>query len=240
MQKKNNFFKVIESAANLGLVCRGGFNFDNEVAYPVLSQENEVKSILLFGQVGSSNWQYFSQSLEYADGNDDPMNRWSQRIAESLADEYSAIPLFPFGGPPYQPFLQWASRAEGLFASRLGMLIHPEYGVWHAYRFALAFLEPLPDKFNQPVGVDVCAGCETQPCLQACPVSAFDGSRYDVESCFRYLDGNQQATCHSQGCAARVACPVGKSYLYEPDQAAFHISQFLKSQSRQYSTNSSV
>ena len=40
---------------------------------------------------------------------------------------------------PWQPFQQWAMRAEGLKASPLGVLIHPDYGLWHGYRGAIGF-----------------------------------------------------------------------------------------------------
>ena len=34
-------------------------------------------------------------------------------------------------------------RAEAVAPSPLGILIHPDYGLWHAYRGALAFAERL-------------------------------------------------------------------------------------------------
>jgi len=29
------------------------------------------------------------------------------------------------------------------------------------------------------------------------------------------------------GCKARRACPVGRKYIYHPDQALFHMEKFL-------------
>ena len=42
--------------------------------------------------------------------------------------------LFPFSCPPFLPFLRWAERAEVVFPSPSGPLIHPVYGLWHTYR----------------------------------------------------------------------------------------------------------
>jgi hypothetical protein len=48
-----------------------------------------------------------------------------------------AVGLFPFQ-KPHLPLQRWAKRAESCHASPLGMFIHPEHGLWHGYRCALA------------------------------------------------------------------------------------------------------
>ena len=60
-----------------------------------------------------------------------------------LAPGFGATALFPFGGPPWLPFQRWAMKADCVTASPLGILIHPDFGLWHAYRGALAFAEQL-------------------------------------------------------------------------------------------------
>ena len=103
----------------------------------------EYSMVALVGNTGSSYWPYFSQSSEFIDGDPDPLDRWSKRIAADIAVEFSVQPVFPSDGPPYFPFQRWAYRAEGLSASPLGILIHPHRGLWHSYRFALLCqLEP--------------------------------------------------------------------------------------------------
>jgi hypothetical protein len=100
-------------------------------------------TLVLLGNVGSSLWPAFSISPEYRDGRENPLDRWSRRVGHDLAARFDGQALFPFGGPPYQPFLRWAARAETVHGSTLGMLIHPRYGLWHAHRFALALPESL-------------------------------------------------------------------------------------------------
>jgi GMP synthase (glutamine-hydrolysing) len=113
-----------------------------------------------------------------------------------VARGFDAVALYPFGGPPYLPFQQWAMRAEGLQPSPLGALIHPDYGLWHAYRGALGFGERLALSPVSP-RPRPCDDCADKPCLSTCPVGAFDGRGYDVPACAAHLDGPAGAACLS-------------------------------------------
>ncbi len=193
--------------------------------------ENE-SGLLLAGNRGSSYWQDFTASGEYADGKPDPLDRWSKRVAGEICQtlpEYRA--LFPYDGPPFLPFQRWALSADSLSSSPLGLLIHPTYGLWHSFRFALLF-DPrqVAMTAHSVVSEEVspCASCATQPCLNTCPVDAFTDSGYDYLGCASYLKGNDQAICHQTGCEARNACPVAIEYQYEAAQHRFHLQAFLK------------
>jgi hypothetical protein len=164
-------------------------------------------AIALVGNIGSSYWPLFSESPEYDDGAADPLDRWSRRVAETVAAEFSLQPVYPFEGPPYYPFQRWAQRAEALEQSPIGVMMHPEFGLWHSYRFAI--------------------DCSDKPCLRRCPVDAFDGSGYDVEACAGYLRQMPLAECHALGCLARYACPVAPGLRYVPEQGRFHLQAFL-------------
>lgn len=179
--------------------------------------------VALVGNTGSSYWPYFSQSSEFIDGDPDPLDRWSKRIAADIAVEFSVQPVFPSDGPPYFPFQRWAYRAEGLSASPLGILIHPHRGLWHSYRFALLCqLEPTQVADQSP-----CLDCASKACLSACPVDAISDRGYDVESCASYLIENPEAACQEQGCQARYACPIAPGYQYLAEQSQFHLKAFL-------------
>ena len=214
------------AAAIHGLVLRGGFRPSTGDCVPALSPGIEARTLVLFGNAGSSLWERFSASDEYQDHGPDPLDRWSRRIGTAMARQFAGEALFPFGGPPWHPFVRWAAKAEGLPASRLGMLIHPRYGLWHAYRFALALPDVLTDLGSRQPAPNACDACLNQPCLGICPVAAFDGVRYDVEACFDYLESHPAAPCH-RGCLARGACPEGADYRYREAHAGFHMTQFF-------------
>lgn len=228
------FDNIADCASQYGLAVRGGFAVADEDNVPDIGAD-AARSLVLFGNVGSSLWACFSDSEEYLDGNPDPLNRWSERVGNTLADLFSGLALFPFGEPPYQPFLQWAKKSESLRSSRLGMLIHSEYGLWHAYRFAIAFPTMIEGMVKIAVDEDICAKCPDQPCLSTCPVDAFTGEQYDVGRCYDYLKGHSQNSCLEQGCAARLACPEGLRFRYRPDHARFHMEAFYSNVAVQFS-----
>jgi hypothetical protein len=120
-----------------GLYLRGVLRLTTEEIESLEIDSYEEISIALVGNIGSSYWPVFSQSSEYKDGQPDPLDRWSKRVAEQVAKEIGASAIYPFEGPPYFPFQQWARRAEALSQSPLGLMIHPQYGLWHSYRFGL-------------------------------------------------------------------------------------------------------
>lgn len=213
-------------AAAQGLLLRGGFHPAEEDGVPPLPDGRRPTTLLLVGNVGAGLWPEFSGSVEAGDGVPDPLNRWTRRVIGDIAREVGAAPLFPFGRPPYLPFQRWAMKAEAVAPSPLGILIHPDYGLWHAYRGALAFAErlPLPPRVERPRPCDSCAD---RPCLSACPVGAFGERGYDVPACIGHIGGAAGAACMEGGCLARRACPVGRTHGYAPAQARFHMAAFL-------------
>ena len=144
-----------------------------------------------------------------------------------MAGDLGAEALYPFGGPPHLPFVAWAKRAEPVSESPLGMLIHPDHGLWHAYRGALAFSDrialPPRDARSPP-----CDTCLERPCLGACPVTAFSSEGYHVVACTEHIGAPSGRDCLDLGCRARRACPVGRAARYEAAQAAFHMAAFLR------------
>lgn len=219
------FQACAERISAAGLAVRGAFHVGEGDGVP--ETRGPARTLILIGNAGSSFWHAFTASGEYGDGLPDPLDRWSERVITRLGQELDAQPVFPFGGPPYHPFLRWARRAEAVSPSPLGMLIHPEYGLWHAYRGALVFprrLEGLPPPKAQ--GPSPCLTCREQPCLHACPVGAFDGDGFDVKRCAEHISG--PVDCRDQGCLARNACPAGKPFQYVREQHRFHLAAFLR------------
>lgn len=217
---------AFEAIRRAGLVPRGALRLvESERRGPLAG----VRTIVLAGMAGRDGWGAFAASPEARDGFGDPLDRFSRRVIGSIARELGATALFPFGGPPYLPFQQWARRAEPVHASPIGVLIHPRYGLWHSYRGALGFSAalavPKPEAAASP-----CDSCLGRWCLKACPVGAFSGSGYDVGACAAHVKSAAGADCMALGCRARRACPVGAEHAYPPEQANFHMRAFLGGQ----------
>ena len=218
-------FTTIKAAIReCGLVPRGAFRPAPEDAVPACNGR-AARTVVLAGIAGRSLWPAFAASPERMDGAPHALDRWTLRVVGVLAGRLGAVALFPFGGPPHHPFQRWARRAEGLDASPLGLLIHPEYGLWHAYRAALVFAQEfaLPTRGGEP---SPCTSCATKPCCGACPVSAIGNGPYDVPGCASHITSSGGAECRERGCLARRACPVGAIHAYEPAQQAFHMAAF--------------
>jgi hypothetical protein len=219
--------------ARHGLRLRGGWVPQPGDDLPLLPS-GPVAVVWMVGQVGSGCWPVFSGSAIASDGQPDPLDRWSQSIGDALARQCAGRAIYPSDGPPYAPFQQWARRAEPLATSPLMLQIHPQYGLWHAYRFALAL--PRLDSDDAAAmatqqrlpQTDLCLSCTSQPCLSACPVDAFTATGYAVERCAGHLHGPAGADCMVSGCQARRACPVGGTYRYVQPHAAFHMAAFAE------------
>lgn len=185
-----------------------------------------LRSLVLIGLTGRHGWDSFVHSHEAQDGLDHPLDRWSKRTIDGLAAKLGGVAIYPFGGPPFWPFQRWAQRAEPLFPSPLGLLIHPTFGLWHSYRGALAFAAELELASPLPAQ-SPCDSCVEQPCLSACPVGAFTASGYDVDACTQWLRRDPAPGCMVHGCFARLACPAGKEFAHTPDQAEFGMRAFV-------------
>jgi len=179
--------------------------------------------LLLLGPKEPGFWPHFTESSEYQDQGPDPLDRWSKRVIEELAQTFDAEAFFPFGGPPFQPFIAWAQRSGRAWQSPAGPLVHDTAGMMVSYRGAIA----LPGKIDLPKpSINPCTNC-SKPCLTACPVNALSAkSGYDLKACHSYLD--TLPDCMTQGCAARRACPVSQNYARLPEQSAFHMRSFHK------------
>lgn len=223
--------RLNEEAARYGLRVRGVFTPRELDGVPALDSGQPARAVALVGNVGSSLWPAFAASPEHRDGERDPLDRWSRRIGTMIAQRLGARALFPFGGPPHHPFQRWAMRGGDLFASPVGLLVHPEHGLWHAFRFALAFAEcpgdPLGDQPARGDARSPCAMCDERSCLHACPVGAFGEGEYRVAQCVEHLVAHPQGPCVTAGCLARHACPVGQAYRYTPAQAQLHMCAFV-------------
>ncbi|WP_299723262.1 ferredoxin [uncultured Tateyamaria sp.] len=169
-------------------------------------------------------WDVFTHSPEYHDQAKDPVDRWSKRILNALANQIGAKATYPSDGPPYAPFIAWALATGRFWQSPTGMMIHDTAGLMISIRGALTLPAPLeaPEAGQSP-----CATCTDRPCVTACPVGALSATElYDVPACKAYLDTPGGGQCMTMGCEVRRACPVSQRFARPAAQSAFHMEAF--------------
>ena len=216
--------------AGHGMLIRGGFRLSDEdehglAGFPDLASTLRDRTLVLIGNAGRPLYDAFFKADESV--GDNPLDGWTRRMLAPIATAFGARAAFPSDGPPWLPFQRWAMRAEGLRASPLGVLIHPEYGLWHAYRAALVFDRPI-DLPVSPRADHPCDTCIARPCLTSCPVGAVTAAGYAVDNCAKHVSSADGMACRSFGCLARRACPVGSDYQYPERAMAFHMAAFLR------------
>ncbi len=226
MSGPGDILTVIRAAlAPHGLFLRGIVHFD-EGDGPELKKGGCAAGVVLLGNAGGSLWPAFSAWRANNPDAADPLDTWSKLLIRPLAESIGAQAFFP-SDPPWQPFQQWAMRAEGLKPSPLGILMHPLYGLWHAYRGVLLFDRALSFP-RPPEVVHLCDSCVEKPCLKSCPVDAYHGDGFAYQACLSHVRGPDGGACRTTGCLDRNACPHGAAYRYPADMQAFHMAAFSR------------
>ncbi len=199
--------QITDAAAALHLAPLGGFHDDGTTT-------------VLLGPLEPGFWAYVSDRPEFQSGVSDPLDAWSRWTITALGYVTGSTPIFPFGGPPYHPFITWALRSGEAWQSPVDLLVHKDAGLLVSYRGALVFdhLIELPAPARNP-----CVSCEGQPCRSACPVGALGPESYDVPTCKAHIDTDP--ICQT-GCRVRLACPISQSYPRDHEQTAFHMKAF--------------
>jgi hypothetical protein len=220
-----NLGAIAEQLTGYGLILRGGFSFADGA--PAGPSGPPAKSILLVGQAGDAPWPHFlrwrqAQPQDIAN----PLDTWSRLVIGEVAAEFGARAVSP-SDRPYLPFQQWAMRAEGLRPSPLGILMHPEYGLWHAYRGALLFDAEVSIQAPREV-IHLCDLCPGKPCLKSCPVDAYSQDGFAYQACLDHVRSPSGEPCRTGGCLDRNACPYGTAYRYPADEQAFHMAAFMR------------
>ncbi len=223
---ETRYDEIAVGLSRFGLIARGGFQVEPGDGVPALAGNRPARTVVIAGNAGPAMWRAFAGSD--ANSGPDPLDRWSGSVLAAIAGEFGAEWVAPSDGPPYAPFQRWAMRADTVFASPLGLLIHPEWGLWHGYRGAVLFAERIAVPERRSLA-SPCASCVDRPCLSACPVGAFTGTEYQAGDCAAYLKTPAGTACMAGGCLARHACPVGRGFRPHPDQARFHMRAFVDS-----------
>ncbi len=101
--------------------------------------------------------------------------------------------------------------------SPVGLLIHPEYGLWVSLRMVLLTTERIPlsaKDISNP-----CDTCVEMPCIQSCPAGAVQKSGWSLQRCAQFHQDSED--CASK-CHSRLACPVGREHRHGTLQHCYH------------------
>ncbi len=240
--------RVEAPLAGSGLFVRGAFHPAPGDEVPALADGRPARTVVLIGNAGNALWQAFRAGSPDMDARH-PLDRWVAGYLQAAAD---ALALEGGGGddagrgaealdamtPPWPPIQRWAVRAGAGHRSPINLLVHPEYGLWHTFRGALlgaaALALPPASAPENP-----CEACADKPCLTGCPAGAFvlpAGGRFaalDSAICVDHVEGPAGRGCRTAGCLARRACPVGRSWAYRREPAAYHMAAVVRTVRRQ-------
>lgn len=216
-----DYGELAAAIGSTGMVVRGGFTAATG-DMPALNDGRPALTVVVVGNIGRRMWDGFRAAESPGP---DPLDRWTRATLTPIAERFGAEFVHP-SDEPFRPFQRWAQRADDVHPSPIGLLVHPEHGLWHAYRGAFLFADEVVGL--PPVGHrdSPCITCDDQPCLSTCPVDAFTPDGYDTAACGAHVRSGRQPTCLDEGCAARCACPVGVEFRYGPDQMRFHMAAF--------------
>ena len=227
MRAQGLIAELSQALSPCGLILRGGLNFDLSDVAPAGLSGAPARAVLLVGQAGAAPWPHFSRwRASQPVDLENPLDTWSREVIDDVAEETGTLAAYP-SDKPYLPFQQWAMRAEGLKPSPLGILMHPEYGLWHAYRGALLFDIELPIQPPETVN-HLCDACIGKPCLKGCPVNAYSEAGFAYQECLAHVRGTYGEVCRTGGCRDRNACPYGTAYRYPAGVQAFHMAAFAR------------
>jgi len=189
-----------------------------------------ARSIVVLGNGGGAFWQEFKRHAERHPGwlaRDNPLDDFTRELVESTiaaplheaALHYTIVHPFMSGGGSLN-FVELGKAAGIAGPSILGVVVHPKYGPWMAFRAAL-LLEVELDAPGEALDFDPCPGCTVRSCISACPVGAVSfPSGWDVPKCLTHRV-EHEPDCAGR-CHARVGCVIGPEYRYPDDELAYH------------------
>jgi hypothetical protein len=145
---------------------------------------------------------FVRDALVAADPDPPPTRRWV-RCADDVLD-----------APDFRALAFQAGLGH---RSKLGLLLHREFGPWLGLRAVCFATDAIPP--TGPLsGPSPCEGCAA-PCIAACPGGAMSARGWDVAACSRFHV--ESPVCRGP-CASRDACPVGAAHRYSPLQHRYH------------------
>jgi epoxyqueuosine reductase len=188
-----------------------------------------AQSIVVIGNGGGAFWHafraYAEAHLGWRDRNH-PLDDFTRDLIDGgiipmvRGQGIECVPAFPFIGERTLSFIALGKLAGLGGPSLLGVLIHPVYGPWIAFRAAL-LIDVALEAPGEASGFDPCPACTARTCIAACPAGAVTSpAGWDIPRCLTHRI-EVEADCATR-CHARVACVIGPEHRYPDDELAYH------------------
>lgn len=182
---------------------------------------------LIIGNAQKSFWKNFGHlSLEKKK---DPLDyHITQFIREELERAHIQVKyeLYPNKQLNF-PLNSLINNSSLASPSKLGISIHPTYGLWWAVRYLAMIEEQNGLEHLSPIGAthDLCSQCQSMECISACPAQAVLEKNYLYNICkgFRLLENGP---CRNT-CLSRRACPINRDEQYPKEQESYHMLRSL-------------
>ncbi len=187
-----------------------------------------ARSVLVLASGGRALWDHlladFRDHPEHLHDEQHPLDAFVRRKIEHASRVWSATPHRWFYAAA-EASVHLDFRTLGVAAgigspSRLGLVMHREYGPWLGLRAACMLPFDLDETGEH---ADLCGPCDA-PCVTSCPGSAFIGGQWQVEACATF---HRESDVCASSCDARAGCPVGTEHRYSSAQARYHYNRAL-------------
>ena len=232
----------------LNIVCAVPIDrYDAAVTEPYRASaiDSSARSIIVVANGGGALWAALKAHGEANPGWWDrahPLDDFTRMVVE---DKIAAVVrraggrptiLFPFlQNERTLNFIELGKTAAVAGPSILGVLIHPTFGPWMAFRAAI-LVDELIDAPGNARGFDPCPSCTARTCIPACPTGAVTfPTGWDIPRCVAFRI-ESEPTCRTR-CHSRVACVVGPEHRYPDDEIAHHHGRAFKAMRAWYEQN---
>ena len=201
-----------------------------EAESSVRAAHPRARSILVLGNGGGGLWHALTAHATAHPGwwqREHPLDDFTQEVVERMllpalvGMGFEAVAAYPFLTHPRTFNFLELGRLAGLgVPSIVGVLVHPIYGPWIAFR-AMILLDADLDDPGEAAGFDPCPSCIVRSCIPACPVGAVTmAAGWDVPRCTRHRL-EVEADCDNR-CHARVGCVLGPEHRYPDEELVYH------------------
>jgi epoxyqueuosine reductase len=198
--------------------------------------DSTARSIIVLANGGGALWAALKRHAGRNPGwweREHPLDDFTREVIErevapaARAAGAHCTAVYPFMATGATLNFVELGKAAGLAGpSILGVVVHPTFGPWIAFRAALLVNEPI-DAPGDALGFDPCPSCTARSCIAACPVGAVNfPAGWDIPKCLTHRV-EDEPDC-AMRCHARVACVLGPEHRYPDDEMGHHQQRALR------------